>query len=63
MITGSFINPFTHGAALALLASGRVKVAEIISHRMTLEQMPEALEMLKARQARKIIVEPQRGEA
>jgi threonine dehydrogenase-like Zn-dependent dehydrogenase len=45
------------------LASGRVKVSEIISHRMTLEQMPEALEMLKARQARKIIVEPQRGEA
>lgn len=63
VITGSFINPFTHGAALALLASGRVKVSEIISHRMTLEQMPEALEMLKARQARKIIVEPQRGEA
>jgi 2-desacetyl-2-hydroxyethyl bacteriochlorophyllide A dehydrogenase len=62
VITGSFINPFTHGAALALLASGRVRVSEIISHRMTLGQVPEALGMLGARQARKIIVEPQRAE-
>jgi len=62
VITGSFINPFTHGAALRLLASGRVKVSEIISHRMALDDVPKAIEMLAARQARKIIVEPQREE-
>ena len=59
-ITGSFINPFTHGAALALLASGRIRVSEIISHRLTLAQVPQAFELLEAHQARKIIIEPQR---
>ena len=60
-ITGSFINPFTHGAALALLAAGKVKVSEIISHRLTLDELPRAIEMLEAHQASKIVIEPQRS--
>lgn len=61
-ITGSFINPFTDGAALALLAAGRIRVAEIISHRLPLDQLPQALAMLEARQASKIVIEPQRSQ-
>jgi 2-desacetyl-2-hydroxyethyl bacteriochlorophyllide A dehydrogenase len=59
-VTGSFINPFTHSSALALLASGRVRVSEIISHRLSLDEIPKAIELLASRQARKIIIEPQR---
>lgn len=60
-VTGSFINPFTQGTALALLASGRVRVKEIVSHRLALDELPRALELLETRQARKIIMEPQRS--
>lgn len=61
-ITGSFINPFTHGAALSLLAAGRIKVAEIISHRLGLDELPRAFELLEARQASKIVILPQRSQ-
>ena len=59
-ITGSFTNPFTHGRALALLASGRVNVERLISHRLSLDELPLGLELLESRRATKVIVEPQR---
>jgi 2-desacetyl-2-hydroxyethyl bacteriochlorophyllide A dehydrogenase len=58
-ITGSFTNPSTHAAALALLAAGRIKVAEIISHKLPLDELLGALKLIQAGQARKIVIEPQ----
>ncbi len=59
-ITGSFTNPFTHGRALSLLASGRVDVECLISHRLPLEEVPAGLELLESRRATKVMIEPQR---
>jgi len=59
-ITGSFTNPFTHGRALSLLASGRVNVECLISHRLSLDELPLGLELLESRRATKVIIEPQR---
>jgi L-iditol 2-dehydrogenase len=58
-ITGSFTNPFTFDAAVALLATGRVQVQELISHRVALPDLPGAIEMVEARQAMKVVVQPQ----
>lgn len=60
-ITGSFTNPFTFDAAVALLASGRLQVDQLISHRVALPDLPDAIEMVEARQAMKVIVQPQHG--
>ncbi|MGQ9681763.1 MAG: zinc-dependent alcohol dehydrogenase family protein [Anaerolineae bacterium] len=42
-IRGSFVNPFTHSRALALLESGRVQVAPLISRRVPLGDVPAVL--------------------
>ena len=42
-VRGSFVNPFTHARALALLASGRVQVAPLITRRVGLEALPAVL--------------------
>jgi len=42
-IRGSFINPHTVGAAVDLLAAGRVNVKPFISHRYPLEEFDQAL--------------------
>ncbi len=60
-ITGSFTNPFTHHRALALLGSGRVKVEELISRRLPLDEIPQGIELLESGTATKILVEPQRA--
>jgi 2-desacetyl-2-hydroxyethyl bacteriochlorophyllide A dehydrogenase len=39
----SFLNPFTHGRAADLIASGAIRVEQLISRRITLEQAPEAI--------------------
>jgi len=57
-ITGSFTNPFTHAPALALLASGRLQVADLISHHLPLEELLTGLELLESGQATKIMIEP-----
>ncbi len=58
-IKGSFTNPFTQGRALALLASGRVKVEDLITHRMPLSDLPRALELLATHQTIRTLIEPQ----
>lgn len=58
-ISGSFTNPHTFDAAIALLRSGRVKVEEMISHRLPLSGLPQAMELIESRQAMKVMVEPQ----
>lgn len=58
-LTGSFTNPFTHASALGLLASGRVQVADMISHEMGLDEVQQAVHLLESRQATKIVIRPQ----
>jgi len=57
-LTGSFTNPSTFDAALSLLSSGRLRVGELISHRLPLEQLEEGIQLLESRQAMKVMVEP-----
>ncbi len=42
-IRGARINPYTHGRALALLASGRLRVEPLITQRAPLEALPTLL--------------------
>ena len=58
-ISGSFTNPFTHARALALLSSRRLKVEELVSHRLPLEAVPEGIELLESGRATKVMIEPQ----
>lgn len=57
-LTGSFTNPFTHAPALALLASGRLQVADLISHHLPLEELLKGLDLLESGQATKVMIEP-----
>ena len=51
--------PRQHVAALALIASGQVPVADLITHRLPLEGVPEALDLIARGEGIKIIIEPQ----
>ncbi len=42
-IVGSFVNPFTHGRAADLIASGAIKVAPLISRTIGLGEVAEAI--------------------
>ncbi|MGG1678169.1 zinc-dependent alcohol dehydrogenase family protein [Neobacillus sp. NRS-1170] len=42
-IKGSFVNPFTHDEAISLIAKKVVDVGHLISHRFTIEELPEAM--------------------
>ncbi len=42
-IRGAFVNPFTHSRSLALLASGRVQVAPLITRKVALDDLPAIL--------------------
>ena len=42
-LVSSFLNPFTHGRAADLIASGAIKVEPLISRRITLEQALETI--------------------
>ena len=59
-ISGSFTNPFTHARAVALLCAGRVRVEELISHRLPLEEVPEGIALLESGKATKVMIETQR---
>jgi len=43
-VCGSFVNPHTHSRAIQLLASGRIEVATLITHKYPLEEAAEAFE-------------------
>ncbi|MBN1459317.1 MAG: zinc-dependent alcohol dehydrogenase family protein [Armatimonadetes bacterium] len=58
-ITGSFTNPFTHDRAIALLASGRLQVKDLISHRLPLDGVPEGIGLLESGKATKVMVHTQ----
>lgn len=42
-IAGSFINPFTLEEAVSLLSAGAIKVAPLLSHELSLAEVPEVL--------------------
>ena len=58
-IKGSFVNPDTHARAVALINSGKVDFDPIITHRFTLDQLPEAIAMQMSDASIKVVVEPQ----
>ncbi|WP_274364369.1 zinc-dependent alcohol dehydrogenase family protein [Paenibacillus thermotolerans] len=43
-VMGSFINPYTHEEVIALIRRKAVRVEELVSHRFSLEEIPEAME-------------------
>jgi 2-desacetyl-2-hydroxyethyl bacteriochlorophyllide A dehydrogenase len=58
-LAGSFTNPQTFDAAISLLRSGRVKVEEMISHRLPLAELVKGIELVESRRAMKVMVEPE----
>ena len=59
LLTGSHgATPVHHALALRLIASGRIKVANLISHRFPLSEIDQAFEMVKQRKGLKVIVRP-----
>lgn len=56
-IKGSFVNPDTHARAVALINSGKVDFDPIITHRFTLDQLPEAIAMQMSDASIKVVVE------
>ena len=56
-IKGSFVNPDTHDRAVRLINSGKVDFSSIITHRFTLDQMPEAIAMQMSSESIKVVVE------
>jgi len=57
-ITGSMINPDTHGRAVALINSGALELEPIITHSFPVEQVEEAILMQQSVESIKVIVEP-----
>ena len=54
---GSFVNPDTHDRAVRLINSGKVDFSSIITHRFTLDQLPEAIAMQMSSESIKVVVE------
>lgn len=57
-IRGSFNNPFTHSAAVALAATGRLRLDELISDRIPLDQLADHLDTRAPLPAGKVLVRP-----
>ncbi|MGE5554385.1 MAG: zinc-dependent alcohol dehydrogenase family protein [Betaproteobacteria bacterium] len=56
-IQGAFINPFTFARAIDLLEHGRLDVGSLITHRLPLDEISEALSSKLRQDAVKVIVE------
>ena len=58
-IRGGGGNPLAHGAVLMeLVRRGRIDPTFIISHRMSLDEAPEAYRLFDAREATKVVLSP-----
>lgn len=57
-IRGSFNNPFTHAAAVELVASRRVQVAPFVSHRFALADFARAFDYFGAPESYKLVILP-----
>jgi len=57
-VIGSFINPDTHQRAVNLIASGRVHVKPLVTHRFPMGQVEEAIAMQQSSESIKVLVKP-----
>jgi len=57
-IYGSLINPDTHQRAVNLINSGRIKVAPLITHRLPLNKVEEAILTQQGNESIKVLVKP-----
>lgn len=57
-IVGSYVNPFTHARAIELLATGRVSVRDLVSHRVPLAEFGQAMALAERGGGVKILVQP-----
>lgn len=55
-IMGSFVNPDTHSRAVALIASGRLNLKPLITHRFPVSQLEEAIKMQTGPESIKVLV-------
>ena len=60
-VLGSFLNPFTHGRAAELIASGAIEVDRLISRQVTLEEAPAVIANPPAPGEVKVLVVPGQG--
>ncbi|MHB1458587.1 MAG: zinc-dependent alcohol dehydrogenase family protein [Armatimonadota bacterium] len=57
-VLGSFVNPFTHSRAIDLIASHRVDINPLITHRFALSDAENAMTMAQSGDAVKIMIVP-----
>ena len=55
-IMGSFVNPDTQSRAVALLASGQLKIKPLITHRYPIAQLEDAIKMQTSAESIKVLV-------
>lgn len=55
-ILGSFVNPDTQSRAVALIASGRLKLKPLITHRFPVCQLEDAIKMQQGAESVKVLV-------
>ena len=60
-VLGSFLNPFTHGRAAQLIASGAIEIDRLISRQVSLEEASDVIANPPAPGEVKVLVVPGRG--
>ena len=60
-IVGSHIAPFCFPRAVSLLEQGTVDSEKLVSHRMGLDQVHEGLDLLRAGEAVKVVIDPRQA--
>ena len=60
-IVGSHIAPFCFPRAISLLEQGTVDSEKLVSHRMGLDQIHEGLDLLRAGEAVKVVIDPRQA--
>lgn len=60
-IRGCVANRYCFPAAIKLMETGKVKVKPIISHRFSLDEVPQALELVRSRLGLKVIIDCTKG--
>lgn len=58
VLIGSTNNPFSHVKAIRLISSGKINIKDIISHRIALENIIDAFNMVGTENTGKIIITP-----
>lgn len=55
-ISGSFINPNSHQQAVHMINAGKIKMAPLITHRFSMEQIEEAIAMQLSAESIKVLI-------